>query len=94
MRKGITETQKGTTALSVKALNNLEHAGYKFVQVKGLTLDKHFDYVEPHFLVLVPCKTLPTDPMKRDIFEPIPSDLLYKWASEKNEYPEILIVMN
>ncbi len=91
MRKGNSTVKSGTYAFNVKALDNLQLLGYKFVQVKGLTIDRHFDYVEPHFLVLVPMKELPTDPLKRDIYEPIKSELLYKWAAEENEFPEIVI---
>ena len=91
MRKGITDVKSGTIEFSVKALDSLQNEGYKFVQVKGLTIDKHYDYVEPHILVLVPFKELPTDPMQKDIYEPIRSELLYKWAAEKNEHPEIVI---
>jgi hypothetical protein len=91
MRKGIAEARTATVEFSVKSLDKLQLDGYKFVQVKGLTMDKHYDYVEPHVLVLVPMKELPTDPFKRDIYEPIKSELLYKWASEVNEYPQIVI---
>ncbi len=91
MRKGIAEARTATVEFSAKALDSLQSRGYKFVQVKGLTMDKHYDYVDPYFLVLVPMKELPTDPLKRDIYEPIKSELLYKWAAEKNEYPQILI---
>ncbi len=91
MRKGIAEARTATVEFSVKSLDKLQLDGYKFVQVKGLTMDKHYDYVEPHVLVLVPMKELPTDPLKRDIYEPIKSELLYKWASEVNEYPQIVI---
>lgn len=94
MRKGTIEGKSGTTAFTAKALDSLQHNGYKFVQVKGLTIDKHYDYVEPHFLVLVPFKELPTDPLQLDIYEPIKSELLYKWASEINEYPHIVIANN
>ncbi len=94
MRKGIAEARSATIEFNRKALDQLQSKGYKFVQVKGLTVDKHYDYVEPHFLVLVPMKELPTDPFKRDIYEPIGSDLLYQWASEENEYPEIVIANN
>ena len=87
----MTDVKSGTTEFSVKALDNLQNEGYKFVQVEGLTIDKDYDYVEPNVLVLVPFKELPTDPMRRDIYEPIKSELLYKWASEKNEHPEIVI---
>lgn len=91
MRKGLSENKGSTTAFNVKALDLLQKNGFKYVLVKGLTIDKHYDYVDPHCLVLVPCKELPVDPMKKDIYEPIKSDLLYKWAQEKNEFPEIVI---
>ncbi|MBP9097341.1 MAG: hypothetical protein KBF74_00890 [Ferruginibacter sp.] len=91
MRKGITEAKNGSTIFNVLALENLISKGYKFVQIKGLTLDMHYDYVEPHYLLLVPFRELPTDPLKKDIYEPLNSELLYKWATEKNEYPEIII---
>lgn len=94
MRKGEAEKKPGLLEFSVKALNSLQKRGYKFVQVKGLTIDNHYDYSDPHMLVLVPLKELPTDPVKKDIYEPIKSELLYKWAAEKNEYPEIVIVNN
>lgn len=94
MRKGISEVKSGTIALTVEALDNLKSLGFNFVQIKGLTIDNHYDYVEPHYLVLVPMRSLPTDKMKMDIYEPIQSDLLYKWAAEVNEYPEILIAKN
>ena len=58
MRKGITESNS-TTPLTLQMLRKIEDEGFKFVQVKELTLDKHYDYVEPHFLVLVPMKELP-----------------------------------
>lgn len=91
MRKGIAEAKAATIEFSIKALDLLQSKGFKFVQIKGLTMDKHYDYVEPHYLVLVPYRELPTDPLKRDIFEPIKSELLYQWATEKNEFPEIII---
>jgi hypothetical protein len=91
MRKGIAELGKSVIELSAKALDSLQEQGYKFVQIKGLTIDKHYEYVEPSILVLIPMKELPTDPSQRDIYEPIKSELLYKWAAEKNEYPKILI---
>lgn len=94
MRKGIAESKSATISFSRKELDLLQSKGYQYVQVKGLTIDKHYEYVEPHFLVLVPYKELPTDPLKRDIFEPIKSELLYQWADEKNEFPEIIIVNN
>ena len=94
MRKGMSEGKTGTIAFTEKALETLKKRGYKFVQVKGLTADKHYDYIEPHFLLLVPLMELPTDPLKKDIYEPIKSELLQKWATEVNEYPLIVIANN
>lgn len=90
MRKGITEGQ-ASTPLTVKSLQKMEAEGYKYVQVKGFTMDKHFDYIEPHIMVLVPMKELPTDQNQKDIYEPTNSKLLKQWAAEENESFTILI---
>ena len=94
MRKGIQEGITGTVPFNITSLQRLQSNGYKFVQVKGLTIDKHYDYVEPYFLLLVPLMELPTDPFKKDIYEPISSKLLIKWAGETNEFPQIVIANN
>lgn len=91
MRKGIADKQAATTMLSINALKNLENNGYKYVQVKALTLDRHYDYIEPHCLVLVPIKELPKDALKKDIYEPVNSELLKQWASQKDDGAEVLI---
>lgn len=91
MKKVFTEIKSGTIEFTAKALDRLQLEGYKFVQVKGLTNDYHYDYIDPNFLVLVPIKELPTDPFQKDIYEPINSKLLYKWATEINNYPQIVI---
>lgn len=90
MRKGISEGQ-ASTPLTIKSLQKMEADGYKYVQVKGLTMDKHFDYIEPHIMVLVPMKELPTDQALKDIYEPTNSKLLKQWAVEENESFTILI---
>jgi len=43
---------------------------------------------------MVPIKELPVDPILKDIYEPINSELLKKWASEKDEMTEFRIAMN
>jgi hypothetical protein len=91
MRKGISAGRSGTIAFNVQALDKLQSMGYQFVHVIGLTADNHYDYTDPELLLLVPLKELPTDPEKRDIYEPIKSELLYKWAAEVNEHPRIVI---
>ena len=90
MRKGIAEGQ-GAQRFDVKTLEGLERKGYKYVQIKGLTKDKYYDYIEPHFLVLVPIKELPSDPNQKDIYEPIGSPILQQWAKETDERLEIVI---
>jgi len=90
MRKGLAEGNK-SIPFTLTTLKKMEADGYKYVQVKGLTMDRHYDYIEPHFLVLVPMKELPSDQADKDIYEPVPSELLKKWASEKDEYMQIVI---
>ena len=85
MRKGIAEVNTPTIPLTQSALLKIEKEGFKYVQVKGLTTDKHYDYIDPHFLVLVPMKELPVDQDKKDIYEPISSELLLQWANEKQD---------
>ena len=91
MRKAIAESKTGGLEFNVKTLDQLQVSGYRFFQIKGMTIDKHYEYIEPQVLVLVPMKELPTDPYKKDIYEPIQSELLYKWATESNCWPEIII---
>jgi hypothetical protein len=91
MRKGEADGQAATTPLSLKALQILEDKGFKFVQVKGLTLDKHYEHIEPHFLLLLPIKELPVDQSKKDIYEPIGSDLLKQWASDNDSNTDVFI---
>lgn len=94
MKKAIRESESNGIPFCAKTLDELQSKGYKYVQVKGFTIDKHFDYVDPSILVLVPIKELPTDPLKKEIYEPLGSELLYKWASEINEFPQIVIARN
>ncbi|MEO6219023.1 MAG: hypothetical protein ABIO81_01250 [Ginsengibacter sp.] len=65
--------------LTLKALNNLQKKGYKYLQIQGFTIDHHAEYVEPHYLMLVPMKELPIDQAKKDIYEPIDSGLINSW---------------
>lgn len=90
MRKGLAQSQS-TTQFDASALKKLENDGYRFVQIKGLTVDKHFDYIEPHFMVLVPFKNLPTEQDQKDIYEPIDSLILKQWAAEKDDHFEVVI---
>ena len=91
MRKGLAQGRQATIKFNAAILKKLETDGYRFVQIKGLTMDKHFDYIEPHIMILVPIKDLPTDPNNKDIYEPIDSSILQEWASEKDEHFEVVI---
>jgi hypothetical protein len=91
MRRRETEEQSGTILLSLSALLHLEDKGYKYVQVKGLTMDRHYDYVEPHSLLLVPMKELPNEPINKDIYEPVNSELLRQWCSDNGDGTAVFI---
>jgi hypothetical protein len=67
--------------LTTEALQNLQQKGYKYLQVQGFTLDHHAEYVEPHYLMLVPVKELSAN---MDIYEPIDSDLINEWVTAGN----------
>ena len=85
MRKAIADSRSGIIPFNISALQSLKKLGYKFVQVRGLTPDNHYEYTEPCFLLLVPIKELPSEAVNKDIYEPIESDILTTWATEKND---------
>ena len=84
MRKGIGEGGGATKKFSVKVLEKFKQMGYRYVQVKGLTPDNHYEYIEPSKFVLIPMRELPADQAGKDIYEPIGSDLLASWAVGKD----------
>ena len=91
MRKSISESNGQTIPLTLQALDNLAKKGFQYVQVKAFTSDRHFDYVDPSMFIMFPMKELPTDPLQRDIYEPINSELLRAWASEENDMTQFRI---
>jgi hypothetical protein len=90
MRKGFRQC-RGSVRFDINMLENLERQGYKYVQIKGLTSDKRYDYLAPRLLLLVPLKELPADPREKDIYEPIPSPILEQWAKESDDHFKIFI---
>jgi hypothetical protein len=94
MRKGIAEGRSAKTVLNKQSLEWLGKRGFKFVMIKGLTIDNHYEYVDPHYLVLVPVKELSKDIGKKGIYAPIESEILQQWAAEKNDTTEIVIITN
>lgn len=79
--------------LSVNLLKELQSSGYQYVQVKGYTLEKQAEYVEPHYFMLVPIRELPSDQEQKDIYEPISSELLVQWAEENQDRTEVLVAI-
>jgi uncharacterized protein (UPF0297 family) len=65
--------------LTSEALDNLQQKGYKYLQIQGYTLDHHPEYVEPHYLMLVPIKSLSVKREQMDIYEEIDSNLIKEW---------------
>jgi PHP family Zn ribbon phosphoesterase len=81
------ETKKLTPA----SLQNLRKKGFRYVQVQGFSPDKHLDYMEPRYFLLVPLKNLPTEADQKGIYEPIESEILNEWANTAGEGFEVLI---
>lgn len=77
--------------LTPAALQHLRKKGFRYVQVQGFSPDKHLDYMEPRYFVLVPMKNLPTEADQRGIYEPIESNILTEWANSEDEGFEVLI---
>lgn len=80
--------------LTFEALNSLRQKGYKYLQVQGFTIDHHLEYVDPHYLMLVPIKALSTNRAQMDIYEDINSDLIKEWLNKdsKNDRLEVFLV--
>ena len=91
MRKAVSEGRAATSRLSIEILERLQAKGYSFVQVKWLTPDNHYDFVVPASIVLIPMRDLPTDPARKDVYEPVDSDLLRQWAQSKNNTIQVYI---
>lgn len=71
--------------LTLASLQSLKKKGFRYVQVQGFSPDKHLDYMEPRYFVLVPMKNLPTETDQKGIYEPIESEILAEWANTEDE---------
>lgn len=77
--------------LTPASLQNLKKKGFRYVQVQGFSPDKHLDYMEPRYFVLVPMKNLPTETDQKGIYEPIESEILTEWANTEDEGFEVFL---
>jgi hypothetical protein len=75
------ENYRSAIRLTKQSLQQLKDSGFRFVLIKGYTTDRRIDYIEVNYFTLVPVKDLPEDPNKKEIYEPIDSEILMEWAS-------------
>lgn len=85
MKNDNREPGESKKKLTLASLQNLRKRGFRYVQVQGFSPDKHLDYMEPRYFVLVPMKNLPTETDQKGIYEPIESDILTEWANTEDE---------
>jgi hypothetical protein len=67
--------------LTAPRLQELKDLGFRFVLIKGYSLNRRSDYIELNHFILVPVVQLPEDPAQKEIYEPIDSEILLDWAS-------------
>jgi hypothetical protein len=79
--------------LTKQSLQKLKDSGFRFVLIKGYTTGRRVDYIEVNYFTLVPVKDLPEDPNKKEIFEPLDSDILMQWASFPDDGAKVIIEM-
>jgi hypothetical protein len=82
---------ESTTRLTPQTLQKLKDKGFRYVQIKGFTHDKRQDYMEPRYFVLIPIVDFSSDPDKKEIYEPINSEILNDWSNSSDNDIEVLI---
>jgi hypothetical protein len=87
------ETSRSAIRLTNHSLQHLKDSGFRFVLIKGYTTDRREDYSEVKYFTLIPVKDLPEDPNRKEIYEPINSDILMQWASFPDDGAKVIIEM-
>lgn len=82
---------KPVIKLTKDSLQHLKDNGFKYVLVKGYTVDRCRDYIELNNIILTPVKNLSKDPEKKGIFEPIESKILSDWAENPKSGVKVVI---
>ncbi|MDO6432224.1 hypothetical protein Q4E93_16605 [Flavitalea sp. BT771] len=82
---------KSPVRLTIQNLQHLKDKGFLYVLIKGYTRDGRVDYIELDYFTLIPVKSLPDDPNKKEIYEPIDSTILTGWANFPDEGLKIFI---
>ena len=71
--------------LTVDALDHLKEKGYQYLQIQGFTMDHHPEYIEPHYLMLVPVKSLTANKATMDVYEEISGETIINWAKRSDD---------
>jgi len=79
--------------LTLQNLQELKKRGFQYVRVNAFTQDKRLDYMEPHYIVLVPMKELSDDMDKKGIYEAIDSSMLKNWANSPDEGIKVFVLI-
>jgi hypothetical protein len=93
MKNEVKKEVKLSARLTTESLQKLKNRGFCYVQVKGFTKDNRPDYMEPDYLMLIPMKELPTDPIQKDIYAPLDSKILLDWARAPNDGIEVRVAI-
>lgn len=93
MRNENKENFGHSVTLTPEALKALKKRGFRYVRVNAFTKDRQLDYIDPHYIVLVPIHDLPQDRDKMGIYEPVDSEVLVNWANSPDEGIEVLIAI-
>jgi len=91
MKKETIRKFDAAVQLSRPVLRQLAAKGYRYVQVKAFTRDMRQDYIDPRFILLMPLRELPGEPARKDIYEPINSEMLKDWADLPGVGVEVLV---
>jgi hypothetical protein len=91
MKSKLSVRQAPRLPFTSQRLKELIRKGYKFVQVMGLTADCHYDVTQPHCILLVPMRELPGDNARKDVYEPIDSEIIAAWAEQVSDYIPVTV---
>lgn len=91
MKSKLSLRQAPRLPFNTQKLQELIRKGYKFVQVMGLTADCHYDVTQPHCILLIPLRELPRDNARKDVYEPIDSEIIAAWAENVSDYVPVTV---
>jgi SAM-dependent methyltransferase len=82
---------RSVSRLTAQNLQILKAQGFRFVLVKGVTGDRRTDYITFSHFTLTPVKELPGETARKEIFEPIDSEILLQWANCQDDRVAVYI---